>query len=345
MSDPSVNEATAALKGLLGIGGGSVVQTPIKDDTGKTKGPKKGKGGKQETPKRNKQADRSQSNPKSANSRGAKTKEKKPPQAENFAWSAFQSSPDPSSLPIPAFMAPANSLNIDESTTQLDSNKLPSVLTGLGEQQTEPPPIELMNAPRAEDLEAQQIASAEKATETPKTVELQPETPKKEKPEPEEEKQNSASGINLAALAASPAQPHSAPSPRNPGTSLPPQLFSSPQPQFSSPGPYRTPPQPQSPYLPPSPSYVTIQVQVPPVLGPDRRMVVHSPAGYPVQILVPEGVPPGMVIPVHVPAGPMIQSPYYPSHHNMQPQHNMQQYGHHQQHYHQPQHPQQHPPN
>ena len=68
-SDDDVNEATAALKGMLGIGGaGRVDKTPTaKDDEGKNNATKKGKkGGKQETPKRgNKHAERSRSNPKS----------------------------------------------------------------------------------------------------------------------------------------------------------------------------------------------------------------------------------------------------------------------------------------
>lgn len=336
-SDDDVNEATAALKGMLGIGGAPRVDkkpTAKDSDEPKNNGTKKGKkGGKQETPKRgNKNAERSQSNPKSggSNAKPNKTKENKAPQ--NFAWSAFQASPDASALPIPAFVSPASSITINEPSTQLDPEQLATLLLQ-GDQRTDPPPIDTINAPRAEDLEAQQIAEAEKAKETHK--ESQPETTKNEEPVPEETKPESESGINLAALATStlPSNPHVGPAPKTPGLPIPPTPFSSPRHTFLSPGPYHTPPPhpPQSPYLPPSQTYITIQVQVPPVLGPDRRMVVHSPAGYPVQIIVPDGVRPGMIIPVHVPTGPMIQSPYYSPHLQQQQQHQhpMQHYGHH----------------
>ncbi len=52
------------------------------------------------------------------------------------------------------------------------------------------------------------------------------------------------------------------------------------------------------------PPYYTIQVQVPPVLMPGRRMIVPaSPmtGGYPIPVVVPEGVVPGMFIPVSIP--------------------------------------------
>ena len=67
---------------------------------------------------------------------------------------------------------------------------------------------------------------------------------------------------------------------------------------------YNTTTSPQHPV-----QYVTIQVQVPPTLLPNRQMVVVSPMGYPVQVRVPDGVPPGMVIPVHVPMTPPPQQP------------------------------------
>ena len=52
------------------------------------------------------------------------------------------------------------------------------------------------------------------------------------------------------------------------------------------------------------PPFVTIQVQVPPVLMPGRTMVIPaSPmtGEYPVNIVLPEGVTSGMVIPVSIP--------------------------------------------
>ena len=96
-SDNDVNEATAALKGMLGIGGGNAGPAPGKGGAGKPKGAKQVKKGNQDTPKRGrKQNERSESNPRP--SEGSSTKVH-----QNFAWSAFQASPDASSLPIPAF--------------------------------------------------------------------------------------------------------------------------------------------------------------------------------------------------------------------------------------------------
>ncbi len=311
-SDNDVNEATAALKGMLGIGSGSAGPTPSKGAGGKPKGAK-GRKGNQETPKRgSKQNDRSESNPRPGGGSHAKAQ-------QNFAWSAFQASPDASALPIPAFASPVNSATGDESSTQLDPSQLISLLSRSGDQHVDPVPLEIINAPRAEDFEAQQIAEAEKAKET--TPQMQSQlvaNTMNEETLREEAKPASESGINLAALTASPAGIPQYP-PRIHGVGLPappPTPFSSPQvpPRYISHGHFNSPP-PQQLHQ----SYVTIQVQVPPILGPDRRLVVHSPAGYPVQILVPDGVPPGMVIPVHVPTSPMIPSPYY-AQHQQQPQ-------------------------
>jgi len=53
-----------------------------------------------------------------------------------------------------------------------------------------------------------------------------------------------------------------------------------------------------------APQYVTIQVQVPPVLLPGRQMMVSAVPGYSVPIVVPEGIHPGMILPVTIPAHP-----------------------------------------
>jgi hypothetical protein len=346
-TDKDVNEATAALKGMLGIGGGGAAPATPKE-SGKKSKKGKGKQSNNSTPKRTtKNSDNNNThnqNPKSTGKGKKKDNTQGQPRKENFAWSAFQASPDASALPLPAFISSASSLRAtNDLATKLDPDKLSTLLSGAGQPTDMPPPIEMLNAPRAEDLEAQQIAAAEKAAEP--VVE----TVKKAEPE----KPVSASGINLAAIAASPPS-RSRPAPPNPppASSLTPATpFSSPAAQYGSPSPYRGQQQQQSPFLPPSPGYVTIQVQVPPILGPDRRMVVASPAGYPVQIMVPQGVPPGMVIPVHVPTGPMMppQSPYGGGGYHPHPQ--QQQHMHYQQQqqqfrqlqYHQQQ-QQQHPP-
>ena len=79
-----------------------------------------------------------------------------------------------------------------------------------------------MNAPRAEDLEAQQIAEAEKAKQTTPPAEFRRETNNTiEEATREEAKPVSESGINLAALAASPAGNPQYP-PRTHGAALPP---------------------------------------------------------------------------------------------------------------------------
>jgi hypothetical protein len=71
--------------------------------------------------------------------------------------------------------------------------------------------------------------------------------------------------------------------------------------------------------------YVTVLVEVPPqLLMPGRRMVVTSPAGYPVQVAVPEGFATGTTIPVQVPAQmPFPPTPYpmhfYYPHRTMEP--------------------------
>jgi len=53
---------------------------------------------------------------------------------------------------------------------------------------------------------------------------------------------------------------------------------------------------------PHAPQYITIQVQVPPVLLPGRQMMVSAAPGYSIPIVVPDGVHPGMVLPVTIPA-------------------------------------------
>ena len=238
----------------------------------------------------------------------------------NFAWSAFQSSPDASKLPIPAF-SPANTDKkvVEVSDAAAENQALSSLLPAAPGTSTTVPPrsnddIDLSNAPRAEDLEDQQIAESKK-----KITSGQEEPAEGEK---DEAPSTSKTGINLAALA-SPKTEATAPKntpPPMPSTQHPtqqppsfpsqgpqPQQQPPPFPQYQHPGnPYGHPMQQmqqhQAYHAPPG--YMTIQVQVPPALMPGRQMVVSSPAGYPVRVVVPEGIPPGMVIPVHVPAGP-----------------------------------------
>merc|ERR1712232_749390 len=68
--------------------------------------------------------------------------------------------------------------------------------------------------------------------------------------------------------------------------------------------------------MPPNyPQYVTIQVQVPPILLPGRQMMVppsNMTGPYPIPVIVPEGIQPGMIVPVHVPV--YIPPPHHPPH-------------------------------
>lgn len=324
-SEDGVNEATAALKGMLGIGGDSTVsQIPKKENPSGGKGKKK-----RNKNKSSNSASRSggKSSPVREPSRKSKKKgEKKPPQPpqkENFAWSAFQALPDASTLPLPAFTSPANSTKaVNEKVKNLDSDKLTQLFSAIDHGlPPRPTPIDITNAPRAEDLEAKVIAEAEKAAENAsdrKNLEVNTKSI-----EQEDKNAISESGINLAAIAASPKTNEGKSGmhpPDSSASSLPPNPpFTSPNQSSFPPPPFHSPvhmqqqqqpPHTQNPYMQPNMGYITIQVQVPPGLGPDRTMVVTSPAGYPVQIVVPEGVPPGMIIPVHVPTAPLLQSPY-----------------------------------
>mmetsp|Transcript_2455 Transcript_2455/g.3750 ORF Transcript_2455/g.3750 Transcript_2455/m.3750 type:complete len:372 (+) Transcript_2455:213-1328(+) len=326
-TEDGVNEATAALKGMLGIGGSAVSQTPKKKDPNV-----KGKGGKNNKNRSGSASKRNKTPSKNESAKGKKKGNNKQPQKENFAWSAFQASPDASALPLPAFASPANSeRKLNETAKHLDENKLSKLFISMDQRDPiVPDPIDISKAPRAEDLEAQVIAAAAKAAEKKskpgeQVIDGQQQTSTDTKDQ-EPHIEVSDSGVNLAALASprsSKERGEESPSDNAPGPlalpvqqtfkdSLPATPFSSPN--QSSAAPYQSPgamqQQIQNPYMQPSMGYVTIQVQVPPVLDPHRRMVVTSPAGYPVQIVVPEGVPPGMIIPVHVPTAPLIQSPF-----------------------------------
>jgi hypothetical protein len=347
--DQEVNDATAALKGMLGIGGGSAAvpappTTPAaakKEDKGTTtpspannegqanapKSTKKKKNNNNSNKKKNKakgalnegqagpnEADQkgkqtigneggnTANQAKSASKKNQKKKKNENKTSENFAWSAFQSSPDASKLPIPAFSSPADA---SRTVVSVDGEgPLPGVMS-MGAYSQEP--VET-NVPVAAPVP---VVEGTEGPET--TIEKEPQVATPEAPV-------SKTGINLAALTANP--PPQSEAPVN-SPSTPYMQRSNMMPQ-NSPGPYNTPPMPpryphpsysnpqqqqqqqqQHHYPPPPPpGYVTVQVQVPPVLMPGRQMVVTSPAGYPVQVIVPDGIPPGFILPVHVPAGP-----------------------------------------
>jgi hypothetical protein len=285
LMEQEVNEATAALKGMLGIGMGSPAaadkpaETPEEPDVEPKASTKKKKNNKkkkkaattpaaedlQSPPPKPPQPD----NKKGNNNRkkgGTSNKKKGKPAApdENFAWSKFQSSPDASKLPMPTFPL-------------VSPTPLPRKVE---KDEPKATPPETVALPK----EAQSPAEKREAP-----VEVAPSNTAPA----------SATGVNLAALASSP--PKSAtmapPGPSLAAGLLPPQQQ---QPPFAPPPYYGNPP--MQPYGAP-PGYVTIRVQVPQGLN-GQQMVVNTPSGYPVQVMVPPGIPPGAVIPVHVPAGP-----------------------------------------
>lgn len=362
-TDQDVIEATAALKGMLGIGGpatspSSAVaveaadQAPVEDhgalvESSPTAPPKskkpnkkkknKGKGNTTNTTTTNEgpgsstsiDKDVREAEPKAGDGATRNQKKKKPPkkkkESENYAWSAFQSSPDASKLPIPAFASPSGEKErlpstVAEATTPLQLNSSEDVseaASGLMNEVVAPLPEEQVQVMESLEPVKPNLSGGddkEDPGESNHQVPLE---------ESEKEITVSETGVNLAAAMAAPlpadpsaegefskltGQPVS--HLNHPQHSVPtfgglPQMYPYPQPpRFMPPsGSAANYPAMAIP-PPPPPGYITIQVQVPPVLLSGRQMIVTSPAGYPVQVLVPEGIPPGMIIPVHVPAGP-----------------------------------------
>jgi hypothetical protein len=227
-------------------------------------------------------------------------------------------------LPLPEFIS-ADPDKPAVPDNPLEINKL-SILLGAVSVSDSAAPEEIANAPRAEDFEAEVIAAAQKqaAQEGRDEADAAQEEPR-QKPEDEPV---SCGGINLAALVTSPPGISKSVDQSNmASTNLETHFMSSPHfhsplhhehQRFSSPSAH------QQQFIPAG--YMTIQVQVPPHLMPGRIMVVHSPAGYPVQVVVPEAVPAGMVIPVLIPATPahMMSPPHqrYPLQYSMQQTYN-----------------------
>jgi len=326
--DQEVNEATAALKGMLGIGNTQpVADSPTETTT--TDPPKQGddspqgsaqsskkkktsKKKKKTSEQQNKQQqegnDDSKKDRSNSNKKSKQKKKKNEKQSPNFAWSAFQSSPDASKLPIPEFSSPTTSgkktVSVEDKEAIVSVPLNPAHTTTVTEQS-------------ATDVKANTSTDFTEGTTSPDTT-----TPEED---PRSEAPVSKTGINLAVLASIPPAPKQEHVTKTvPPQSVPGQVMQGNHPMpFSAPPPMSTFQQHHHPgysgpqhYGPmPPPGFVTIQVQVPPVLMPGRQMVVTSPAGYPVQVAVPDNIPPGAIIPVHVPAGPPMhmmppQAPY-----------------------------------
>jgi hypothetical protein len=301
--DRDINQATAALKGLLGIGG-----APASEETSSQ--PKKNKNKTKIEPNVNQnkksKSKKNGNKQKMNNASDEKAKQQQPPpppppptstetkkeKKDNdiYAWSAFQSSPDASALPIPAFLSP---------------NKTELPVSSRVEQETVSSQIHEQKQYTTEQLDETQDTSFMREEEISPTI--------------------SETGINLAAKlqATTPQQYSSQPSYQQQQYHhpYPPQQQYSHQQQQQQHYPqqqqhfsHHTPPaypnyqQQQVPYYQPPPQpphgYQMMQVQVPPNLGPDRTMLVTSPGGYPVQVVVPHGILPGTILPVHVPIPP-----------------------------------------
>jgi hypothetical protein len=315
-----VKEATAALKGLLGLGTASSQSTPspsarpaesLTEALPSIDAPKqqKKKKNKKKKPASAVSATDDMSTPPSNSSNAAAvvsnssakvkskhhpSKKNKKKESENYSLSAFQSSPDASKLPTPSFLSsPPAAVGKSSVTT---SASTPS-----------PNGSHVVSIPEAGELDVQlPVANETKIVDTAGADSLHLNETTKEEPV-------STTGVNLAAAIAA-EQPSVSPPMYAPQHYNAPMYPPPPQhhPMYHNP----MPPQPMPPqhamYGTP-PGYVTIPVQVPPhLIMPGRHMVVTSPAGYPVQVAVPEGIAPGMVIPVHVPVGPPLHMMPYP---------------------------------
>jgi hypothetical protein len=378
-SDSSIDAATAALKGMLGLGPSTAVVVPstagsVTVDEQETAAPQlpsnastppqqqqqqqrqrqtaeKKKNNSSNKKKKNTKGSNAATEPQSANknnklsnpatvSTGKKNKQQPPPQQqqkkkepENFAWSAFQSSPDASKLPIPAFHSPtaAETKKFNVSLSSDNSDKLLPVALNMSDEgglKEEAIPViepEETEAP----LSKTGINLAASLTEQPHLNSMQSAPQQQSQSSPMFHTYSGPShynSINAQSLPhmyqpQHPSQYHQPPSNAN-IASL----------HHLSSNMHHHPPPPPAP-----PGYVTILVEVPAVLMPGRQMVVSSPAtsGYPVQVVVPEGVPAGMILPVHVPMGPprpmhmmppqphpQLQQPpqqHYPPHHQPPP--------------------------
>lgn len=342
----STEEQTMALKGILGIGSPTTGKTSTSNTTPsskkKTKKKKKDSStGSEKKTNKNSNANKN-SNKNNGNSTTGKNKanNKKEQQMRkkiekkdsmNYAWSAFQSAPDASTLPLPAF----GSADFEDGFNQ---------------------PIAASDEKEQEQTVEETKTAVTNANDIKKILNI----PLAEEDSPEKEKKNSVSGVNLAALAldekSEPVEtapvittPKKAEEPVDPLAALmnPSYGNSANRHQNQMQGPYQNHPAMQSPYgmhsppmtptqyagppqmMSPQP-YITIQAQVPSQLLPGRQMTVPVAPGYNVPVVVPEGVQPGMVIPVTVPnvyaQNPMMMSGGYGGMQQMgRPMQNMQQ--------------------
>jgi len=381
-----IDQATAALKGMLGISsaasscpardGDQVKAIPIPAEKTKSKNKmqpkvkkKKSSNNSSSSPQRRNRESTPQiserrntndyenkTNPNNNNSNGGRNKtqsrgnkkgskrrdnnKNKVPEETKFAWSAFQSPPDASALPLPVFSSSPGKNGTTSSNDDL--NQLPKILlsnTSGGssrlkqknesENYVDNPSI----VKSVEELENEVMGNLKLNDTIPSPAD-----------DDKVEYKSSSSGVDLAALA-SPSAPIT---PKNTARSqdrdngekddplavlmnvvnksnsignknstnpTPYQSMSESNPQIKHPRKNEQflPPGHQPQMIPQNmPHHVTIYVQVPPVLLPGRQMMVQTPPnGFPVPVVVPENIKPGMVIPVNIPAPPPPPVPHH----------------------------------
>jgi len=268
---------------------------------------------------------------KTNNNDSSQTSFKNNDSSSNFAWSAFQSSPDPANLPLPVFgtssSPPLTDNGTIHSSKSFTSDKSPQKMTSV--EQFEEKIIAAAEAAAAasnlKNISESSSGISLKDQNNLSNLSNQPcnkgginlaaqlaSSPSASSPDNKQlQKQENLSSTNKqvvdpvslllnAELTSSPSAPLDIPSTateKHPMNQLP-QIRLAPPPQL----PHQHPPYHHHQH---TPHLITVQVQVPPILLPGRQMIVTSPGtGYPISVAVPENVQPGMVIPVHIPAYP-----------------------------------------
>ena len=340
-----LREAASTLKGMLGIGTASKSQelipvvteevrgssVAVADSKASVKKNKKKKKGKQQVVEAGVTVVSQSKPPKPSQgpSKKGQKKDKKKNSNPNsngnsskYAWSAFQASPDASSLPLPVFQEDESSKTdlrsdiVSQEEQKSDKGKVIS--------KSKPNPTNNSNKTNkkktivsegsmlnddllnkllsTEDEDSSSRIDTKCAKEEVRDLSLEVE--EKLKVNDELNIGTSSSGVNLAAALLEPSTPLKA----NTQPSAPqPFVSQHPYPQ-SPPSLGHMMPNMGHPYGPSPPplhhqQMITIQVQVPENNG---YMMVNTPAGFPIPVQVPPGVRPGMIIPVNVPMPPNV---------------------------------------
>jgi hypothetical protein len=263
---------------------------------------------------------------------------------EVFAWSAFQSSPDASKLPIPEF-SPQNTTNIyhaNPSTFIVDADDAGPTTSTTRTSRTST----VTDAPKGTLSPSSSLAAPPAAPSLDSTTATSsPPQPSPSILKPEDETLTSSTGINLAAklkTAASTTPPSTVtilPATAEATTHLPhvppayamqynydyntsvgdggvgggsPHMASPPPSLLFPPHAHQQPYQQQHQQ---QQQYAFVSVQVPPLhmMNPQRTLLVNTPAG-PLPIVIPPHYPPGswIQVPVVQPAYPQSQQPQAP---------------------------------